>query len=287
MVAVTVSEDEKKLEKEFLSKRPPLAYAKLAGKLGESEKFEALITQLPVDLGRGSLTEPTSGKICLGEQMSVSRVHARINWNAEKTCFELECLGKNGLFAGGAILPHLQALIVEHLAGHQIAKEGIVQLTPRMPLKIGNARVYFLPSTKSPCGVLSGFKLIQKGFEKAMPGSATSGLTVDETIDSIYKCFRDIEDEVGGRDNLAALIKGYFEQSPASFRRVSLTATGEPRYAIIKPEKTDEDKKRPGSAVVDAKKKQKMDVSPTPAPEKIDMPRPQDERHEIIRSLLN
>ncbi|CAK4645825.1 hypothetical protein LEN26_011071 [Aphanomyces euteiches] len=246
MVAVAVSEDEKRIEKEFLANRPPLAYAKLQGLLNETEPFEAVITQLPVELGRG--TDPSNGKICLGEQMSVSRVHARITWNTEKACFEIECLGKNGLFAGGRV----------------VTKDSIVQLTPKMPVKIGSTRFYFLPAVKSQCGVMSGFKMIQKAFEKAQPAASTTGLTVEDTIEAVYKCFRDIDYEVGGRDNLASLIKGYFEYSPANFKRVSITATGEPRYVLIKPEKTDDDKKRPPTApaVPDAKKKQKVDITP-------------------------
>ncbi|KAF0713862.1 hypothetical protein AaE_011691 [Aphanomyces astaci] len=248
----SVTDDEKKLEKEFLSKRPPLAYAKLQGKLNDTEPFEVVITQLPVELGRGSLENQPEGRICLGDQMSVSRTHARINWSAEKSCFELECLGKNPLY----------------VAGRPVNKGTTVQLTPKLPLKIGSSRFYFLPAIKSPCGVLSGLKLIQKGFEKApQPAASTTGLTVDDTVDSIFKCFRDIEYEVGGRDTLASLIKGYFENSPTNFKRISISATGEPRYILIKPEKPEaDDKKRPGSAgPADAKKKAK--TAPVDAPD--------------------
>ncbi|RHZ09064.1 hypothetical protein DYB31_001666 [Aphanomyces astaci] len=204
----SVTDDEKKLEKEFLSKRPPLAYAKLQGKLNDTEPFEVVITQLPVELGRGSLENQPEGRICLGDQMSVSRTHARINWSAEKSCFELECLGKNPLYVA-------------------VNKGTTVQLTPKLPLKIGSTRFYFLPAIKSPCGVLSGLKLIQKGFEKApQPAASTTGLTVDDTVDSIFKW-----------------------------------------YILIKPEKPEaDDKKRPGSAgPADAKKKAK--TAPVDAPD--------------------
>ncbi|RHY17941.1 hypothetical protein DYB25_002340 [Aphanomyces astaci] len=237
----SVTDDEKKLEKEFLSKRPPLAYAKLQGKLNDTEPFEVVITQLPVELGRGSLENQPEGRICLGDQMSVSRTHARINWSAEKSCFELECLGKNPLYVA-------------------VNKGTTVQLTPKLPLKIGSTRFYFLPAIKSPCGVLSGLKLIQKGFEKApQPAASTTGLTVDDTVDSIFKCFRDIEYEVGGRDTLASLIKYVQLLLDVLF--------SEPRYILIKPEKPEaDDKKRPGSAgPADAKKKAK--TAPVDAPD--------------------
>jgi hypothetical protein len=96
-------EEEKRIEKDFMSGRPPMAYAKLQGFVNEDEAFEVVITHLPVELGRGCVTNPTmnNNKIALGEQMSVSRQHAKIDWNSKKACFELQCLGKNGLYAAG------------------------------------------------------------------------------------------------------------------------------------------------------------------------------------------
>ncbi|ETV99570.1 hypothetical protein H310_08229 [Aphanomyces invadans] len=248
-MASSMTDDDKKLEKEFLSKRPPLAYAKLQGKINDTEPFEVVLTQLPVELGRGAPNDQQEGRINLGDQKSVSRAHARINWNADKSCFEMECLGKNGMYAAGRLIP----------------KDTTVPLTPKLPIKIGASRFYFLPAVKSPCGVLSGLKLIQKGFEKAtQPSASTLGLTVEETLDSIFKCFRDIEYEVGGRANLAALIKGYFENSPTNFKRVSISAAGEPRYTIIKPD-VDEKKRSGTAAPVDAKKKAKTTDEPSDA----------------------
>lgn len=48
-----VEERRKALEKKFVEKRPPLAYAKLVGRVLDDQPFEALVTHLPVDLGRG------------------------------------------------------------------------------------------------------------------------------------------------------------------------------------------------------------------------------------------
>lgn len=82
----------------------------------------------------------------LGEQKALSRQHARIQWNQDKSGFELEVLGKNGLYA----------------AGKFIAKDKKVDLVSKVPLKIGPARVYFLAAVRSVCSTMSGFKLIQR-----------------------------------------------------------------------------------------------------------------------------
>lgn len=82
----------------------------------------------------------------LGEQKALSRQHARIEWNKEKSGFELEVLGKNGLYA----------------AGKYVAKDKKVDLVSRMPLKIGPARVYFLAAVRSVCSTMSGSKLVHR-----------------------------------------------------------------------------------------------------------------------------
>ncbi|RHY33355.1 hypothetical protein DYB32_001688 [Aphanomyces invadans] len=192
----SMTDDDKKLEKEFLSKRPPLAYAKLQGKINDTEPFEVVLTQLPVELGRGAPNDQQEGRINLGDQKSVSRAHARINWNADKSCFEMECLGKNGMYAAGTRAWSVCTTCDEWI-GRLIPKDTTVPLTPKLPIKIGASRFYFLPAVKSPCGVLSGVKLIQKGFEKAaQPSASTLGLTVEETLDSIFKWYTIIKPDV-------------------------------------------------------------------------------------------
>lgn len=54
---MTSLEDRKKaLEKKFVESRPPLAYAKLSGRVHENSSYEMLITHLPAELGRGALS---------------------------------------------------------------------------------------------------------------------------------------------------------------------------------------------------------------------------------------
>ncbi|KDO28450.1 hypothetical protein SPRG_06688 [Saprolegnia parasitica CBS 223.65] len=237
--------DEKRIEKEFLAARPPLAYAKLQGMIDEDRPFEAFITQLPVKFGRGA---QAGHAISLGDLMSVSRQHASINWNAERSCFELTCLGKNGMHAGGK----------------RIEQKEVVVLTPKMPLRIGGARIYFLPAVKPSTSIMSGLKLIQKAFEKANP-SKTVGLSVEEAVDAIYNCFKDIDYEVGGRQNLTTLVKSYFECPNSTFKRVSVSPAGELRYIHVRPEGADEPKKRQGTASAESKKKQKVATQESPA----------------------
>lgn len=98
----------------------------------------------------------------LGEQKALSRLHARIDWNKEKSAFELEVIGKNGLYA----------------AGKYIAKDKKVDLVSRMPLKIGPARVYFLAGVRSVCSTMSGFKLVhrvRRGYQGEVPSGSHDG----------------------------------------------------------------------------------------------------------------
>lgn len=90
--------------------------------------------------------ETPGPRISLGEQKSISRQHARIQWNQQKCCFEVMCLGKNGMFA----------------AGKFVSKDQTVELVSKMPLKIGHARVYFLSAIRSTCSTMSGGKMLQK-----------------------------------------------------------------------------------------------------------------------------
>lgn len=69
-----------------------------------------------------------------------------MQWNAAKGCFELESLGKNGMFAAGTFVP----------------KDQTIELASKMPLKIGGARVYFVQALRSTCSTMSGSKLVQK-----------------------------------------------------------------------------------------------------------------------------
>lgn len=146
MQTLGLEERKKALEKKFVEKRPPLAYAKLSGRVLDDTPFEKLVTHLPAELGRGPISSLPDHRIALGEQKAISRLHARIQWNQSESCFELQCLGKNGMFADGKF----------------VAKNQTIKLSSKMPLKIGHARVYFLCAIRSTISTMSGFKIIQK-----------------------------------------------------------------------------------------------------------------------------
>ncbi|GAB9468031.1 hypothetical protein Gpo141_00005359 [Globisporangium polare] len=210
-------EDRKKaLEKKFVESRPPLAYAKISGRVHDDSPYEMLITHLPAELGRGALSTSPGPKIMLGEQKALSRQHARIQWNQDKSGFELEVLGKNGLYA----------------AGKYIAKDKKVDLVSKMPLKIGPARVYFLAAVRSVCSTMSGFKLIQRAFEKTKSmGKSPDGMTAEEVIQQIMDCYPRSEDELGGKDNLRDFVTQYLELDTHNFEKVSKSSPQ--RYKII------------------------------------------------------
>uniref|UniRef100_M4BA16 Uncharacterized protein n=1 Tax=Hyaloperonospora arabidopsidis (strain Emoy2) TaxID=559515 RepID=M4BA16_HYAAE len=61
-------ERKKALEKKFVEKRPPLAYAKLSGRVLDDTPFEKLVTHLPAELGRGPLSALPDHRIALGDR---------------------------------------------------------------------------------------------------------------------------------------------------------------------------------------------------------------------------
>lgn len=168
-----LEERRKALERRFVERRPPLAYAKLVGRVLEDEPFESYVTHLPAELGRGPIdstlfllspqqmsradlvyvrrTESPGARVHLGEQKAISRLHARIQWSPNKSCFELVCLGKNGMFA----------------AGKFVQKDQTIELTSKTPLKIGQARVYFVCAVRSVCSTMSGSKLVHRVRRKS------------------------------------------------------------------------------------------------------------------------
>ncbi|KAL7692213.1 putative forkhead-associated (FHA) domain, SMAD/FHA domain superfamily [Plasmopara halstedii] len=190
MQASGLEERKKALEKKFVEKRPPLAYAKLSGRVEGDTPFEKLITHLPAELGRGPVSPLPDHRITLGEQKAISRLHARIQWNQSESCFELQCLGKNGMFADGKF----------------VSKNQTIKLSSKMPLKIGHARVYFLCAIRSTISTMSGYKIIQKVHLKRQVSQGVITMTADQVCDQILESFPKSEQELGGRDHLRNFI---------------------------------------------------------------------------------
>ncbi|KAG7382400.1 hypothetical protein PHYPSEUDO_004881 [Phytophthora pseudosyringae] len=216
MQALGLEERKKALEKKFVEKRPPLAYAKLSGRVEDDAPFEKLVTHLPAELGRGPISSVPDHRIALGEQKAISRLHARIQWNQSDSCFELQCLGKNGMFADGKF----------------VTKNQTVKLSSKMPLKIGHARVYFLCAIRSTISTMSGFKIIQKAFEKAKYHKGVTTMTADQVCDQILESFSKSEHELGGKEHLRIFVTSYLQEDTAAFERVEGGASPVPVYKM-------------------------------------------------------
>ncbi|RLN54523.1 hypothetical protein BBJ28_00003258 [Nothophytophthora sp. Chile5] len=254
----TAAEERKRaLEKKFVEKRPPLAYARLSGRVADDTPFEKLITHLPAELGRGPISEAPDHRITLGEQKAVSRLHARIQWNQSKSCFELVCLGKNGMFA----------------AGKFVTKNQTIELASKMPLKIGHARLYFLCAIRSTVSTMSGYKLIQKvsvatgwrawktgggwlltwfllfsmlsqAFEKAKYHKGLTSMSAEQICDQILESYPKSEPELGGKDHLlsfitygligvlASMSRAYLQEDAQAFERAEGGSALAPLYKV-------------------------------------------------------
>ncbi|KUF99178.1 hypothetical protein AM588_10009248 [Phytophthora nicotianae] len=216
MQALGLEERKKALEKKFVEKRPPLAYAKLSGRVEGDTPFEKLITHLPAELGAWSHFVTARPPHRSGEQKAISRLHARIQWSQSDSCFELQCLGKNGMFADGKF----------------VSKNQTIKLTSKMPLKIGHARVYFLCAIRSTISTMSGFKIIQKAFEKAKYHKGVTSMTADQVCDQILESFPKSEHELGGKEHLRTFITAYLQEDTAAFERVQGGASSKPVYKM-------------------------------------------------------
>ncbi|OMJ84956.1 hypothetical protein SteCoe_13865 [Stentor coeruleus] len=101
----------------------PSGYAKLYGK-----EISCIIQYTEVILGR---TNPKNKKECfipLGDHKKISRKHAKIFWNTDKGCFQIQNIGKN-------------PIIVNKV---DVLSNEIVDLLGKTPIKIGPACFYFL-----------------------------------------------------------------------------------------------------------------------------------------------
>jgi hypothetical protein len=82
-----------------MTAQSPTAYAKLLG-----EGIEYFVHTLSLTLGRR--VPGTSGcDVDLGQSRSISRVHARIDYDFDSRQFKICPLGKNGVSIDGTIFP--------------------------------------------------------------------------------------------------------------------------------------------------------------------------------------
>lgn len=73
-----------------------VAYAKIIG-----DGIEVYVRKLEIMIGRNS--KSTTLDVILGENMNISRQHAKIVWNPSSRGFELIVMGKNGAHVNGTL----------------------------------------------------------------------------------------------------------------------------------------------------------------------------------------
>lgn len=133
------------------------AYAKLLGKMEGGQELEKFLTNFPVKLGRAP---DDGGKTTLqiGDNKSISRAHAQVDWNSDKGYFEMKCLGKNGITVDQMLYK----------------PENIpAPLRQNSAVKIGGSRFYFLLPKKRP-----NFTVLQLCTKAAKAIVATTGKNV-------------------------------------------------------------------------------------------------------------
>lgn len=75
------------------------AYAHIVERGGSERGLDKFITRLPSILGRTSVPEsPSEDQVCISStEPTLSRHHARIQWNEQELKLELLCISKNGM----------------------------------------------------------------------------------------------------------------------------------------------------------------------------------------------
>lgn len=122
-----------------------IAFAKLQG-----DGFEYFVRKYEVLLGRKS--KSTELDIVLGDNMNISRQHAKITYNFDLGVFELTVMGKNGVTVNGV-------LHTPSSASQQLYTQDFLQ--------VGEQKFYFL---------------LPKGVSRRRPPSASPPMTMPEHV---------------------------------------------------------------------------------------------------------
>lgn len=77
-----------------------IAYAKLLG----NEDFVHYVTSKSITFGRTTRKQIKRPDVMLGNNKSISRLHAQICYNEETGNFELVCFSKNGAYVDGMFI---------------------------------------------------------------------------------------------------------------------------------------------------------------------------------------
>ena len=142
------------------------AYCKLHGKQEDGSVLVKFVRKYPVILGRTKEEEGEYGHIQIGSSKSISRQHAEIDWNRDSKCFEMKCLGKNGITVDQMLYK------AENIAA---------KLKQNSAIKIGGSRFYFLlPKQKPKARVIDMLEAAAIALAKEDPAYKEKGFTVKE-----------------------------------------------------------------------------------------------------------
>ena len=139
------------------------AYCKLHGKQ-EDGSVLVKFAKIPVVLGRTKEEKGVRPHLYRNQQVH-SRQHAEIDWNRDSKCFEMKCLGKNGITVDQML----------HKAENIAAK-----LKQNSAIKIGGSRFYFLLPNKPKARVIDMLEAAAIALAKEDPAYKEKGFTVKE-----------------------------------------------------------------------------------------------------------
>ncbi|KAI8803417.1 hypothetical protein BJ742DRAFT_777206 [Cladochytrium replicatum] len=136
------------------------------------------VPKLQVSLGRSVGPAAEDVDIHLGDTKSISRKHARIQYNFETGCFEIAVLGSNGLWINGENYPReVQPISVLHRTKIDISDVCFYFLLPVIdPAAVNSSRVPLPPPTmkKTRTTVRTMFRLRREQTKQQQHSPASS-----------------------------------------------------------------------------------------------------------------
>ncbi|TDH68108.1 hypothetical protein CCR75_004200 [Bremia lactucae] len=79
---------------------------------------------------------------------------------------------------------------------------------------------------------MSGYKILQKAFEKAKYHKGVTSMTVDQVCDQILESYPKSELELGGKEHLRSFVSSYLQEDTAAFDRVEDATSLVPAYKM-------------------------------------------------------
>jgi len=121
-----------------------LAYAHIIERGGSDRGLDKFVTKLPSIIGRTSVPDSSlEDQVCISStEPTLSRYHARVQWNDSESRLELVCLSKNGMVVDNKTYRNTDDPV---LLGH---KSTVRMGSVKFYIIVGNIRLD--PSTRRP-----------------------------------------------------------------------------------------------------------------------------------------